>query len=98
MWRCLADLETPNAAQIYQMEINEFFKFFIALLFIVIAVFMIMYSEYGYECVLPNGGYFKIKWDPQKKKYDLFHWQPKKNARPLPKKVIKLWGEKKGKK
>ena len=66
-----------------------------ALLLIAIAVFMIICTEYGYECPLPNGGYFKIKWNPEKKKFDLFYWQPKKNAKPLPKDVIILQGEKK---
>ncbi|MFH1093994.1 MAG: hypothetical protein V1739_07580 [Candidatus Omnitrophota bacterium] len=74
---------------------TSFFKFFMALLLIAIAVFMIICTEYGYECPLPKGGYFRIKWDPQKKKFDLFHWQPKKNVKPLPKNVIKLQGEKK---
>lgn len=72
-----------------------FFKFFLALLIIAIAVFMIICTEYGYECALPNGGYFKIRWVPEKKKFDIFHWQPKKNIKPLPRKVIKLEGEKK---
>ncbi|MCK4994849.1 MAG: hypothetical protein KAS13_07395 [Candidatus Omnitrophica bacterium] len=71
-----------------------FLKFFLALLLIAIAVFMIICTEYGYECALPNGGYFKIKWDPEKKKIDLFHWQPKKNIKSLPKNVIRLEGEK----
>ena len=74
-----------------------FFKFFLALLLIGIAVFMIICTEYGYECSLPNGGYFRIKWDPEKKKIDFFHWQPKKNIKPLPKNVIRLEGEKKEK-
>ncbi|MCG2712294.1 MAG: hypothetical protein L6416_08250 [Candidatus Omnitrophica bacterium] len=73
----------------------SFFKFFMALLLIAIAVFMMICTEYGFECPLPNSGYFKIKWDPQKKKFDLFHWQPRKNIKPLPKKLIMLEGEKK---
>jgi len=72
----------------------SFFKFFVVILLIAIAVFMIICTEYGYECALPHGGYFKIKWDPENKKYDLFHWQPRKNIRPLPKNVIRLKGEK----
>lgn len=71
-----------------------FFKFFMALLLIAIAVFLIICTEYGFECALPHGGYFKIKWDPEKKNFDFFHWQPKKNIKPLPKKVIMLKGEK----
>ena len=73
----------------------SFFKFFVAILIIAIAVFMITCTEYGYECPLPNGGYFKIKWDTEKKKFNLFHWQPKKNIKPLPENVIILKGEKK---
>jgi len=72
-----------------------FFKFFLALLLIAIAVFMIICTERGFECALPRGGYFKIHWNPHREKIDFFYWQPKKNVKPLPKNVIRLEGEKK---
>jgi len=72
-----------------------FFKFFIGLLLIAIAAFVIIATEQGFECPLPHGGYFRVHWNPEKKKIDLFYWQPKKNAKPLPKNVIRLEGENK---
>ena len=66
-----------------------------ALLLIAIAVFMMICTEYGYECALPNGGYFRIKWDPKKKQFDHFYWRPKTNIKPLPKDTIYLESEKK---
>ena len=72
-----------------------FFTFFIAILLIAIAVFILLYTGHEYECCLPNGGYYKIRWDEKKEKIELFYWQPKRNAKPLPKNVIQINDSKK---
>ena len=67
-----------------------FLKLFIILFVLGIAIFLMICTEYGFECALPNSGYFRIKWNPEKKKIELFYWQPKTNVKPLPQNVIKI--------
>ncbi|MBU4305553.1 MAG: hypothetical protein KJ893_08065 [Candidatus Omnitrophica bacterium] len=69
---------------------SGFFTFFIAILLIAIAVFVLLYTGHEYECCLPNGGYYKIRWDEKKRKIEQFYWQPKSKVKPLPKNTIRL--------
>jgi len=69
-----------------------FFRFFIGMLLIGIAAFMFIYTGHQFECALPNGGYFKIKWDEIHRKVDLLYWQPQTKSRKIPNDVIVIEG------
>jgi hypothetical protein len=76
------------------MDVNDFFKFFIGLLVLAIVIFWFLHSDFEFECPLPKGGYYKVKWLKEYKKFKVFHWQPKEHAKPLPKDSIVIQGEK----
>lgn len=77
----------------YLMDDNGFFKFFVIILFVAIGIFWFFHSSFEFECPLPNGGYYKVQWVKEKTKFNVFHWQPKKNAKPLPKNSFVITGE-----
>ncbi|MFH1061751.1 MAG: hypothetical protein V1747_02555 [Candidatus Omnitrophota bacterium] len=76
------------------MDINGFFKLFIGSLLLGILIFGFMNSNFEFECPLLKGGYYRVKWIKDEKKFDLLYWQPKKNVKPLPKDSIVIQGEK----
>jgi len=76
------------------MNGTGFFIFFLCLLLIGIVLFMFIYTGYEYDCYLPNGGHFTIRWNVKLKKFETLHWQPKGKAKKLPKKILRLEGKK----
>jgi hypothetical protein len=75
------------------MDGNGFFKFFISILLLAITIFWFMNSHFEFECPLPKGGYYHVKWIKDKNKFDVFYWQPKKNIKPLPADSFVIQGE-----
>ncbi|MBU1043542.1 MAG: hypothetical protein KJ915_03980 [Candidatus Omnitrophica bacterium] len=73
---------------------NSFFKFFAGILILGALIFGFINSQFEFECPLPKGGYYKIKWIKEKYCFDVFYWQPKKEVKPLPKNSIYIDGEK----
>lgn len=76
------------------MDASGFFKFFIGSLLLGILIFGFMHSNFEFECPLPKGGYYRVKWIKDENKFDVFYWQPKKAVKPLPKNSIVIQGEK----
>lgn len=64
------------------------------LLIAAITLFMLIYEGHEYECYLPNGGHFKIRWEEKLKKFDMLYWQPRGKAKTPPKNTLHLEGEK----
>ncbi|MBU1086621.1 MAG: hypothetical protein KKD05_03785 [Candidatus Omnitrophica bacterium] len=71
---------------------NSFFKFFAGILILAMMIFGFMNSRFEFECPLPKGGYYKIKWIKESNRFDVFYWQPKKQVKPLPKNNIYIEG------
>ncbi len=75
------------------MDGNGFFKFFAGILIIGMIIFWFLNSKFEFECPLPKSGYYHVKWDRNKNRFDVFYWQPKKKIKQLPKDSIYIEGE-----
>ncbi len=76
-----------------------FFIFFMTLLILATLIVTFIYTNSTFECALPHGGYLKIQWNKNQKKFDILYWQPKKNENTVKTKdILHLEGKPKVKK
>lgn len=45
-------------------------------------IFVFINSGHEYQCALPGGGYFMIRWNKETNKIDLIRWRQKNKSSP----------------